>query len=60
LFAARDIHALTDKLLWLVSDAPLRERLAVQGQRDVYSRFGREQVIDQIEALYFEVLEQGS
>jgi glycosyltransferase involved in cell wall biosynthesis len=60
LFAARDVHALTDKLLWLVSDAPLRERLAVQGQRDVYSRFGREQVIDQIEALYLEVLEQGS
>lgn len=56
LFAARDVHAMTDKLLWLVSDAPLRERLAVQGQREVYSRFGREQVIDQIEALYLEVL----
>ncbi|HSF22962.1 MAG TPA: glycosyltransferase family 4 protein, partial [Blastocatellia bacterium] len=56
LFTPRDVHALTDKLLWLVSDAPLRERLAVQGQRDVYSRFGREQVIDQIEALYLEVL----
>jgi glycosyltransferase involved in cell wall biosynthesis len=60
LFTARDVHALTDKLLWLVSDAPLRERLAVQGQRDVYSRFGREQVIDQIEALYLEVLGQNS
>ncbi|HWN99745.1 MAG TPA: glycosyltransferase family 4 protein [Blastocatellia bacterium] len=58
LFAPRDVHALTDKLLWLVSDAPLRERLAVQGQRDVYLRFGREQVIDQIEALYFEVVER--
>ena len=58
LFAARDVHALTDKLLWLVSDAPLRERLAVQGQRDVYSRYGREQVIDQIETLYREVLGQ--
>ncbi|HYV06549.1 MAG TPA: glycosyltransferase family 4 protein [Blastocatellia bacterium] len=56
LFPPRDVHAMTDKLLWLVSDAPLRERLAVQGQRDVYSRFGREQVIDQIEALYLEVL----
>lgn len=60
LFAPRDVHALTDKLLWLVSDAPLRERLAVQGQRDVYSRFGRDQVIDQIEALYLEVLGQNS
>lgn len=60
LFAPRDVHALTDKLLWLVSDAPLRERLAVQGQRDVYSRFGREQVIDQIEALYLEVLGQNT
>ena len=56
LFPPRDVHAMTDKLLWLVSDAPLRERLAVQGQRDVYSSFGREQVIDQIEALYLEVL----
>ncbi|MEK6302046.1 MAG: glycosyltransferase family 4 protein [Acidobacteriota bacterium] len=56
LCAPRDVHALTDKLLWLVSDPPLRERLAVQGQRDVYSRFGREQVIDQIEALYLDVL----
>ncbi|MFY9573509.1 MAG: glycosyltransferase family 4 protein, partial [Blastocatellia bacterium] len=28
LFQPRDVHALTDKLLWLVSDAPLRERLA--------------------------------
>lgn len=56
LFTARDVHSLTDKLLWLVSDAPLRERLSVQGQRDVYSRFGREQIIDQIEALYLRVI----
>jgi glycosyltransferase involved in cell wall biosynthesis len=56
LFPPRDIQALTDKLLWLVSDAPLRDRLSVQGQRDVYSRFGREQIIGQIEALYREVM----
>jgi len=56
MFPPRDIHALTDKLLWLVSDAPLRERLSVQGQRDVYTRFGREPIIDQIEALYVEVI----
>jgi glycosyltransferase involved in cell wall biosynthesis len=56
MFPPRDVHALTDKLLWLVSDAPLRERLSVQGQRDVYLRFGREQIIDQIEALYLEVI----
>lgn len=55
MFPPRDVHALTDKLLWLVSDAPLRERLSVQGQRDVYTRFGREQIIDQIEALYARV-----
>ncbi|MEK6409924.1 MAG: glycosyltransferase family 4 protein [Acidobacteriota bacterium] len=59
LFPPRDVHALTDKLLWLVSDAPLRERLSVQGQRDVYARFGREQIIDQIEALYSEVIGEG-
>lgn len=59
LFPPRDVHALTDKLLWLVSDAPLRERLSAQGQRDVYSRFGRDQIIGQIEALYKEVIEGG-
>src|SRR5262245_4077531 len=53
----REIHALTDKLLWLVSDAPLRERLSTQGQRYVHSRFSRDQIISQIEALYEEVLE---
>jgi len=56
----RDVHALTDKLLWLVSDAPLRERLGVQAQRDVYTRFGREQIIDQIESLYAEVIREGN
>ncbi|PYT09659.1 MAG: hypothetical protein DMF60_02115 [Acidobacteria bacterium] len=55
----RDVHALTDKLLWLVSDAPLRQRLSVQGQRDVYTRFGREQIIDQIEEIYNRVIGEG-
>ena len=59
LFPPRDVHALTDKLLWLVSDAPLRERLSVQAQRDVYARFGRDHIIDQIESLYMEVLGEG-
>jgi glycosyltransferase involved in cell wall biosynthesis len=59
LFTPRDVHALTDKLLWLVSDAPLRERLSVQAQRDVYARFGRDQIIDQIESLYLEVIGEG-
>jgi glycosyltransferase involved in cell wall biosynthesis len=58
LFPPRDVNALTDKLLYFVSDAPLRERLAAQGQRDVYVRFGREQIIDQIESLYLNVLEE--
>jgi glycosyltransferase involved in cell wall biosynthesis len=56
LFPPRDVNALTDKMLYLVSDAPLRERLAAQGQRDVYVRFGREQIIDRIESLYLNVL----
>ncbi len=56
MFPPRNVHALTDKLLWMVSDAPLRERLSVQAQRDVYVRFGRDQIIDQIEALYSEVI----
>ena len=56
LFPPRDVQALTEKLLYLVSDAPLRERLAIQAQRDVYSRFGRDQIIERIESLYLEVL----
>jgi colanic acid/amylovoran/stewartan biosynthesis glycosyltransferase WcaL/AmsK/CpsK len=56
----RDVHALTDKLLWLVSDAPLRERLSVQGQRDVYARFGMEQIIDRIEEIYKRVIDEVS
>lgn len=56
LFPPKDANALTDKLLYLVSDAPLRDRLAAQGQRDVYVRFGREQIIDRIESLYNEIL----
>jgi glycosyltransferase involved in cell wall biosynthesis len=56
LFAPRDWQQLTEKLLYLVSDAPLRDRLAAAGQRDVYARFGREQIINRIEALYLDVL----
>ncbi len=52
LFPPRDVGALANKMLWLLSDMPLRERLAGQGQRDVFSRFGRDQIIDEIEALY--------
>jgi glycosyltransferase involved in cell wall biosynthesis len=56
LFPPRDVQALTEKLLYLVSDAPLRERLSVQAQRDVYNRFGRDQIIERIESLYLEIL----
>ena len=56
LFPPRDIQVLTEKLLYMVSDAPLRERLSVQAQRDVYTRFGRDQIIERIEALYLELL----
>lgn len=57
LFAPRDIRALTEKLIWMLSDAPLRERLAIQAHKDVFTRFGREQIIDRIEELYIKVLE---
>lgn len=56
LFPPRDIQALTDKLLFLVADAPLRDRLGAHGQRDVYTRFGREQIINRIESLYLHIL----
>jgi glycosyltransferase involved in cell wall biosynthesis len=58
LFAPRDIRSLTEKLIWLLSDAPLRERLAIQAQKDVCTRFGREQIIDRIESLYTQVLDR--
>lgn len=57
LFPARDANALANKLLWVVSDAPFRDRLGTQGQKDVYEKFNREQVIDEIEAVYRDVLE---
>ncbi|HVG22437.1 MAG TPA: glycosyltransferase family 4 protein [Blastocatellia bacterium] len=59
LFPPRDVQALAERLLYLVSDAPLRERLSVQGQRDVYTRFGRDQIIERIESLYLEALGAG-
>ena len=52
LFPPRDVSALASKLLWLLSDAPLRERIALQGQRDAYSRFNRDNIVTQIETLY--------
>jgi glycosyltransferase involved in cell wall biosynthesis len=57
LFPPRDQKTLSEKLLWMLSDAPLRDRLAAQAQRDVHARFGRDRIIDRIEALYFEALE---
>jgi glycosyltransferase involved in cell wall biosynthesis len=56
LFPPQDANAMAEKMKWLLADAPLRERLAGHGQRDVYERFSRDKVIDQIEALYAEVL----
>lgn len=51
----QNVQAMADKLLWLLADAPLRDRLASRGQRDVHEHFGREQIIDRIEALYRKV-----
>jgi glycosyltransferase involved in cell wall biosynthesis len=57
LFQPRDVSGLANKLLWLLSDAPLRERLASQGQRDVYARYSRDKIIDLVESLYLDILE---
>ena len=51
-FPARDAKTLGDRLSWLLSDSALRERLAAQGQQDVYNHYSRDKVIDRIEALY--------
>ncbi|HEY6329235.1 MAG TPA: glycosyltransferase family 4 protein [Blastocatellia bacterium] len=59
LFPARDVSALASKLLWLLSDAPLRERIAAQGQRDAYARYNRDNIVTQIEALYANAINSG-
>jgi L-malate glycosyltransferase len=56
LFHPRDANAMAEKMKFLLADAPLRERLAGQGQRDVYDKYSRDRVIDQIEALYQKAL----
>ena len=56
LFTPRDSHGLSNRLLWLLSDAHLREKLASHGRIDVFNRFGRDKVIDRIESLYHDSL----
>jgi glycosyltransferase involved in cell wall biosynthesis len=56
LFPPRDAAALAQKLLWMLADSALRDRLARNGQMDVSTRFSREPVVDRIEALYQEIL----
>lgn len=56
LFPPRDATAMAEKIKFLLADPPLRDRLAGQGQRDVYAKFSRDKVIDQIEALYQDAL----
>lgn len=55
LFPAKDARSLADKILWTLWDAPQRERLASEAQRDVQLRFSRETMIDRIESLYLDV-----
>lgn len=59
LFPPRDSKAMAEKLLWLLWDTGMRERLGAQAQREVAERFGRDQVIDRIESLYFDVIGAG-
>jgi glycosyltransferase involved in cell wall biosynthesis len=56
LYPPRDEKAMSEKLLLLLTDAALRERIAVEGQRSVYARFAREETIDRIEQLYSNVV----
>ncbi|MEW6131168.1 MAG: glycosyltransferase family 4 protein [Acidobacteriota bacterium] len=60
LFPAREVNALAQKLLWILADSTMRDRLAMQGQIDASARFGRDNVIDQIEALYTGLLTKKS
>ncbi len=56
LIPARDPKAMADKLMLMLMDSSLRMRLGEQAQRDAFTYFGRDNIIDRIEALYFEVL----
>lgn len=58
LFPPRNVNALASKLIWMLADTSLRERLARQARQDVMARFNREQIIDQIESLYLSALKQ--
>jgi glycosyltransferase involved in cell wall biosynthesis len=56
LFPPRDSKAMAEKMLWLLWDAQMRQRLASEAQQEALARFGRDKVIDRIESLYFDVL----
>lgn len=58
LFPPRDATALAQKLLWMLADSSLRDRLARHGQMDASTRFSRDPVVDRIEALYEYVLKK--
>jgi glycosyltransferase involved in cell wall biosynthesis len=57
LFPPHDAKALAERLLWIIADAELRERLAAQGCQDALARFHRDHIIEQIESLYRQLLE---
>ena len=50
-----DIPTLIQRLTLLAGDAALRERLALRGRQFVRERFGVEQMVDQLHALYLKL-----
>jgi glycosyltransferase involved in cell wall biosynthesis len=50
-----DLPALTGRLTLLAGDAALRKRLALRGQQFVRERFGVEQMVDHLYALYLKL-----
>ena len=50
-----DLPALTERLARLAGDAMLRERLALRGRQFVRERFGVEQMVDHLYALYLKL-----
>ncbi|MBI3949101.1 MAG: glycosyltransferase family 4 protein [Acidobacteria bacterium] len=54
-----EADALAEAIAYLLDDPDLRDRLSAAGREEVQARFERERVIDQIEAVYQELLTQG-
>jgi glycosyltransferase involved in cell wall biosynthesis len=55
-----DVGALTDRLIQLIDDPALRERMGVRGRARVESEFDEDKIVDALAGIYRELLAQPS